>query len=156
MHIKTNKFSMSRKEFFLISARKLLRPSMIVCMIIIFLGLLFRPGDYILRGVVIFILICFYLIWRSTCSKENKIFFKERRYEITDDFLYAYLNDGTEDKLNLENITKITATKKYYLIFMSKATFFYLPIDALVSEEDKNTLDNFIKEWKLKKKNKNN
>lgn len=61
-----------------------------------------------------------------------------------DNFLIGKLSDGSEHKLNLENIIKTINRKEYYLIYISKHQFIYVPKYAFKSDEDRKTFEEKI------------
>jgi len=84
---------------------------------------------------IIFIFIVLYY-WRYAYCKQNSIFFKDRYFELDGDFLTGYLDDGTTDKINIKNIINLRKSKKYFLLYIAKSHFIYLPFACFKSEAD--------------------
>lgn len=81
--------------------------------------------------------------WRYANSKDNKIFLLERYYGISEDKIVGILDDGTESPIKLEHFIKVVELKKFYLLYISKSQFIYIPKDSFKSESDKEW---FVKE----------
>lgn len=84
-------------------------------------------------------------------SKANKIFYKKKRFEIDDDFITTYAEDGSLGKNKLDSIIKVVGTRKYYMLQISQAMFLYLPKSAFLSQEDINRFESLLRSKKLLK-----
>lgn len=148
MEIKTKDFELTKKEYFKILMINYFKWWFIA--FIFLMGIFVRKIFY--WGVIL--AYCIWLIlyfWFYTNSKKNKIFFKKRHFEINDDFLICYLEDGSLDKIKIDNIIKVIKKPKYYLLFISKNNFIYLPLEIFSSSEDIKNFDSLFKSKNLLK-----
>lgn len=148
MEIKTKDFELTRKEYFKILMINYFRWWFIAFIFVI--GIFLRKNWYWQIGLLYCIWLIIYF-WFYANSKKNKIFFKRRRFEINDDFLIGYLEDGSLDKLKIDNIVKVIRKARYYLLYMSKSSFIYFPLEIFSSSEDINNFDALLKSKKLLK-----
>jgi hypothetical protein len=93
---------------------------------------------YIIIFSVAFPIYFFLWYWRFANTKENKIFFLERYYNIDNDKIIGFLNDGTENTIKKEHFIKFLELKESYLIYISKVQFLYFPKNAFQTVEDEN------------------
>jgi hypothetical protein len=111
------------------------------------IALLFIYGcivNYILLialPAVFYLFIFLYYGYYAYC-KQNAIFFKERYYELDGEFLTGFIDDGSTARVNLSNVINLIRRKEYFLLYISKDQFVYLPFDCFKSEVD---VDNFEK-----------
>jgi len=117
-------------------------------LLVVLLTVLIQDRDLLLFSaisipVVIGCIIVFF--WRYSTSEKNRVFFKKRRYEFTDEFLFQYLEDGSEGKVNYENINKVVRREDYLLLYISQTQFFYVPAKSFASDEDKTKLNAFLR-----------
>ena len=75
--------------------------------------------------------------WLFATSKENKIFLLERHYSIYEDKIVGTLSDGTDNIIKLEHLIKSIQTKRYFLLYISKNQFIYIPNDSFKNDKDK-------------------
>lgn len=143
MNIKTKEFSLSKKDFFVIITLGYLKSRW---WLIILLLLLWLYKNAIFIGLLTFFYIFWIILycWVYANSKKNKIFFQKSYYEIDKDFITGYLEDGGIDKLKLSNIIKIVKTSKYFLLYISKTQFIYLPLNVFTCQEDINNFNSFL------------
>ncbi len=81
---------------------------------------------------------------RYAYSKENKVFLLGRYYEIDSDMITGIMEDGTSQPLKTEHFIKIIKTSKYYLLYIAKSQFIYLPVDAFSNNTDIEWFENEI------------
>lgn len=98
---------------------------------------------FIVFSIVYPLLYLAYLFWFAN-SKDNKLYFIERYYDIYEDKIIGFLSDGTESPIKLEYFVRVLEMKNYYLLYISKAQFVYLPKDSFKSEQDKDWFENNI------------
>lgn len=160
MNIKSNEYQLTKKEFFkiclLVNFKRLAVLAVIYLILFdaaVFLKLLNAYWLVIVIAVFVILIpvisvlsLLFYLN-----SKANKIFYKKKRFEIDDDFLTTYLEDGSFGKIKLDSVVKIIKTYKYYMLFISQAQFQYLPKSAFLSEQDIKSFEDLLKNKKLLK-----
>jgi hypothetical protein len=75
--------------------------------------------------------------WRFSNSKDNKVFFLEREFEVFQDRIIATLSDGTSSTIMIKHFIKVIELKNSYLLYSSKTQFMYIPKNAFQSETDK-------------------
>lgn len=83
--------------------------------------------------------------WTHVISKQNKLFFKKRAFEIDDQNLTCRFTDGGINKIELKKIIRVIKGKKYYQLFLSKKQFIYLPLKAFHSSEDLNRFESLFR-----------
>ena len=98
--------------------------------------ILFIPG---------FIIFIVSIYWLHAFSPKNKIFLKERHFEIDNDFITAFLDDGTIEKLNLHNIISFYKWRNYFLLYISKGHFIYAPFRCFEKDSDIQELGTIVK-----------
>lgn len=145
--IKTKKFKLTNKEYLQIILRNYLgRRKWVIILFIFFLLLGIVQGNlFLILFPPIFTIILVTTYWQHAYSPKNKIFFKERYLEIDDDFLIGYLDDGTIDKINLDNIISFKKGKDCFLLYISKGQFLYTPFTCFEKDSDIQALEKIIK-----------
>jgi hypothetical protein len=93
---------------------------------------------------ILFPLFIVWHLWRYTHSKENKVFYIPRYFEITDDMMIAHLADNTISEIKLQHFIKRYSTKEYSLFFLSKSSFIYIPKNAFDNEISYNDIINKV------------
>lgn len=68
----------------------------------------------------------------------------ERHYEIEPDIINAFLEDGTIQPLKTEHFIKVFKTSEYYLLYIAKAQFIYIPVDSFSNSTDKQWFEDEI------------
>ena len=81
---------------------------------------------------------------RYAYSKENKVFLLERYYEIDNNMITGIMEDGTSQPIKTEHFIKVIQTSKYYLLYIAKSQFIYLPVDSFLNPNDKEWFENEI------------
>ena len=77
-------------------------------------------------------------------AKNNQGVLKARYCEIDDDFFSTYLLDGSMSKVRWDNIVRVLKTARYYLLYLSRASFLYLPVTAFATEEDRTNFEHLL------------
>jgi hypothetical protein len=156
VQIQTNPFRMKRDEYFRILVRNYFRRRLwFYILIYSFTALLvglhvatkteFQPG-FLFCIIFLLLLPFFYLVWfwRYTGSKENEIFYRERVFTITDDFLEATLDDGSIDKTRWQNILNYKKIKGGYHLYISKQQFVYIAESIFKNADELKEFETFI------------
>ena len=143
--IKTNEIKLTKREYFKILARKYFKEKWWLVGAVLILAIIAVSKDYkdafdyfiIVFGIgyPIYLLIFFR---NFAYSKENKIVLLGRHYEFHDEQLIAQTEDGTRSEILYKNFTKILNMKEFAMLYLSKASFIYLPKNAFESEDDFN------------------
>ena len=76
-------------------------------------------------------------LWRQAHAKDNKLFYIGRSFEITEDKINGLIEDGTESAVKFEHVIKIKILMNYYLLYITKNQFLYIPKDSFQSETDR-------------------
>jgi hypothetical protein len=83
-------------------------------------------------------------LWRYVKSKENRILFLERYYEIDNERINGIIDQDTYSPIKLEHFIKVDLIRRTYLLYVSKNQFIYIPIESFKTEEDRNWFENEI------------
>ena len=149
--IETNSVQFTTKTFFVTLLLVYLKKRwwLLIWFLILSIALLFKEQRdsiekfLVLIGFVYPIIIVFQY-WRFANSKDNKVFFLERNYEIYDDKIIGNLSDGTSNEILIIHLIKAINLKKCFLLYLSKNQFLYFPKDSFKSESDKNWFEQKI------------
>lgn len=97
--------------------------------------------DYLPLIVIIGILL---LIFMSYVRQfyANKTMLVHQHYELKDDALFIYKKRGSNEVLPINKIKKAVKASSYFLIFVSKNKFYYLPYRIFENQTD---IDTFYK-----------
>ena len=82
--------------------------------------------------------------WRYVTSKDNKIMFLERHFEIDNEKINGIIDQGTYSPIKLEYFIKVDFIRKTYLLYNAKNQFIYIPVDSFESDSDREWFDNEI------------
>ena len=151
MHIKTKEFQLTKGEYFnIITLKYFKRKWWLFILLFLIAGLLWLLGRFYIAlfinvFTIIYPIFLIVFFWIYSNSKKNKIFYTKRFYEVDNEFLSAYLEDGSLQKIKLDNIIKVVKTSKYYLLYISITQFFYIPFNAFNNEEELNNFDGLLK-----------
>lgn len=155
MRISTNEFCLDKHTLFKINLLNYARKRswlLALLLLIVFLLLLIQDRDLLIFCTILIPIVIGYIIffyWRHSTSEKNLVFFKKRRYEFTDEFFFQYLEDGSEGKINYENINMVARRKDYFLLYISQTQFFYVPVKCFASDKDRAVFDEFLRSRKL-------
>ena len=116
-----------------------------IILFLLVIGTIRQDIGPILFVVFFLVFIIFYFLWYAY-SKKNILFFKERYFEIDNDFITGYLDDGSMDKINLQNIVGFLKRKDFFLLWISKGHFIYMPFSCFKSESDLKEFERIIQE----------
>lgn len=157
MVIKTKDFSFSKYQYFGILLWDLLRKNWwALGFLVVVLGYqLVQDSKHtggsstvilILSALPVLFLAYFILrSWVHTNSKQNKLFFAERTFEIDQHFLTILFEDGSVNKILINNIVRVIKNFKYYRLFLSKKQFIFLPLSAFKRADDIKRFDTILK-----------
>jgi hypothetical protein len=76
-------------------------------------------------------------------SKDHQPIFAEKKLSFDNDFIYFKSNEN-ETKFNPKNIQKVISTTRYWMLYLSKGQFIYIPKDIFFTEEDYNKFSDLI------------
>ena len=144
--MKTKKYKITPQEYFQIALLNIFsRNKLPILLIFIILLVLVRQDSGALIQTVAFIFIGI-SVWLSAKSKKNNPIYQERYLELDDNFLLTYLYDGSADKYNINNVIDFIERKTYFLIYVSKDNFYYIPFTCFESDADRMEFKKIIKE----------
>jgi len=150
--IKTKRVKLTPKELFLILILQYLKKrwwlfAWIFILAIIMLGL-DGIGDSFKIFFILFTIICPILIviqfWMHVVSKDNKIMFLERYYEIDNEKINGIIDQDTYSPVKLDYFIKVDFIRKTYLLYIAKNQFIYIPANSFESDADREWFDNEI------------
>lgn len=84
-----------------------------------------------------------------TMMAQNKPLFEKLTYEIDSRQVLMKINEKQGMPIKWEMIKKVVEAKEYFLLFIDKAQFVYLPHKGFNSENDLNFLRHILKNKKL-------
>jgi hypothetical protein len=96
-----------------------------------------------------------YPLWRIrqyVCAPDNRGIFEPRYFEIDGTFISGYFATGEMSKSRLSSVVKAIRTPTYYLLFIARSLFHYLPFDAFGSPDDINRLETMLESHGLEVK----
>jgi hypothetical protein len=91
--------------------------------------------------------------WIHTNSKTNELFFRERVFEIDNEVIMIGFKQGASTKIEIPKIARVVKNTKYYLLFLNKKQFVYVPLSAFRTPGDINRFDSILKARKRGKTN---
>ena len=150
--IKTKRVKLTPRELFLILILQYLKKrwwlfAWILILAIIMLGL-DGIGDSFKIFFILFTITCPILIviqfWMHVVSKDNKIMFLERHYEIDNEKINGIIDQDTYSPVKLDYFIKVDFIRKTYLLYIAKNQFIYIPANSFESDADREWFDNEI------------
>tara|TARA_R110002049_G_scaffold38978_1_gene120321 strand:+ start:8684 stop:9142 length:459 start_codon:yes stop_codon:yes gene_type:complete len=140
--IATKPFSLSQKEYRKIILSKRLKKSWWLYLLMFLFGILYLKKfgeDNFSTFFTIFafaypILSIVYLYFWSSSKGHNPIF-NETKLSFDTDYLYFERN-GNESKLKPNTIQKTISNANYWMLYISKGQFIYIPKSIFYSNED--------------------
>ena len=157
--ITTEKFNLTKSEYLSIITRVLIKKKWLLFILMwVFATYLVFDDDkssLILLGIILFYtfpFIMFFEYWRYANSVQNKNFYGSRFYEIREDQLIAYLENGNISKIKFESFVKTFELKDYYFLYIAKNQSVFFPKKIFKNAEELKWFeDNFFKKIKQKK-----
>ena len=156
MQIQTNSSQLNRNEYFKMITKNYFRKRLwlysiiyvmftLMLLLILVLRMPAKPSYIFFLSIAIWLpLYYIYWFWRYTGSKENAIFYRERTFKITDEFLEATLDDESFDRIRWQNILGYKKTTEGIQLFFSKQQFIYIPYRVFRCENDRKEFEAFI------------
>jgi hypothetical protein len=99
---------------------------------------------FLIFFLVLFPIVLVIQFWRYAYSKQNKIFLLERYYEIETDTITGKMEDGTTQPIKIEHFIKVISSSKYYLLYIAKAQFIYVPFNSFKNITEKKWFEDEI------------
>jgi hypothetical protein len=108
-------------------------------------------GPFALLLLVVYLGYIFLRCWMHTNSKKNQLFFAERHFEVDNQIIYCHFDQGTVNKIAINDIARVVKNRRFYRLFLNKKQFVYLPIEAFKTPGDMNRFDEMLKSRKYKR-----
>jgi type VI protein secretion system component VasK len=151
MLIKTKKFQFPKFLYFSILLKSALSRSgwiiLLVFSMAVYQGVKGVNSTVLILGALPLIFFLYLVIrcWFHASSKKNELFYKERFFEIDDDYLVSFLEDGTINKIKINNIARVVKKSGSYRLFLTRKQFVYIPLNAFRTNGDINRFDSILK-----------
>jgi len=149
--IKTQDIKLTANEFFrLILSIYLKKRWWLVAWIwILILTLLLSQHIGLIEILLLALILLFQLViivqyWFYAHAKENRIYLLSRFYEINADQVVELLEDGTSSTIRVERFNKVLKTNRYYLLYVARNEYIYIPFDAFGSSGDREWFGNEV------------
>jgi len=141
--IKTQSIKITANEFFrLIFSIYLKKRWWLVAWIWILIIILLFSGHIgfveitLLALILLFQVIIIGQYWFYAHSKDNRLYLLGRYYEINSDQVVELMEDGTTSTIRTERFIKVMKTPRYYLLYVARNEYIYLPVSAFESLAD--------------------
>ena len=151
MSIETQPFDFTKVTYFKIMVTEYFKKRWWFFGILLLLALfaLFYVQDTYLAANVLSIAVLFgiamiLIFWLYANNYKRKAIFQPRYYRIDENWIETRLHDGTVNRFELKKIKKITADKHYFLLYITKDHFFYIPLSSFKTPEDVEDFKNII------------
>lgn len=141
--IKTNEIKLSEKSYLKILLVKYFKQKWwlfawmtALSFLILYMDKVDTFSYFIVFFPLIFTLYIFFYFRRFVYAKENRIFLIGRYYEIDNDLMVGFVEDGTQSQIKLEHFIKMYKAKNFILLYLSQISMIYLPKDAFASQDE--------------------
>ena len=108
----------------------------ILIIILLFSGQIGFVEIALLALIVLFQIIIIGQYWLYAHSKDNKLYLLARYYEIDKTQIVEMMEDGTTSTVRTERFIKVMKTDRYYLLYVARNEYIYLPVSAFESSAD--------------------
>jgi hypothetical protein len=149
--IKTKEIKITANEFFrLILSIYLKKRWWLVAWIWILIVILLLSRQIGLVEIILLALILLFQVviigqyWFYAHSKDNRIYLLSRYYEIDTDRIVETMEDGTSSTIKTERFINVLKTSGYYLLYVARNEYIYLPVGAFQSLADREWFENVI------------
>ncbi len=85
----------------------------------------------------------------DTKKTQSVVNFIPRYWEIDEDFICIYHEDGSIYKLRFDHLVKAVKSSEFYLVYVTIQQFHYLPIAAFETEKDIHRFELFLESKQL-------
>lgn len=109
----------------------------ILIIILLFSGNIGFVEIILLALIVLFQLVIIAQYWFYAHSKDNRIYLLSRYYEIDTDRIVETMEDGTSSIIKNERFIKVMKTTNYYLLYVARNEYVYLPVSSFESLDDR-------------------
>jgi len=149
--IKTQEIKLTANEFFrLILSIYLKKRWWLVAWIWVLIIILLFSGNIgfieiiLLALILLFQLVIIAQYWFYAHAKDNRLYLLSRYYEIDADRIVETMEDGTSSIIKNERFIKVMKTSGYYLLYVARNEYVYLPVDAFESLSDREWFEDEI------------
>jgi len=149
--IKTQDIKLTANEFFrLILSIYLKKRWWLVAWIWILIIILLFSGHIGLVEITLLALILLFQVviiaqyWFYAHAKDNRLYLLSRYYEIDTDRIVETMEDGTSSIIKNERFIKVMKTTSYYLLYVARNEYVYLPVGAFESLTDREWFEDAI------------
>ena len=149
--IKTQEIKITANEFFrLILSIYLKKRWWLLAWIWILVIILLLGGSiglieiFLLAFILLFQVIIVGQYWFYAHSRDNRIYLMARHYEIDTDQVVEMMEDGTSSTIKTERFIKVMKTQMYFLLYVARNEYIYLPVCAFQSLADREWFENEI------------
>lgn len=141
--IKTQEIKITANEFFrlILSIYLKKRWWLLAWIWILIIILLFGGSIGLVEIILLAIILLFQVIivaqyWIYAHSKDNRIYLLSRHYTIDTDQVVEMMEDGTTSTIRTERFIRVMKTARYYLLYVARNEYIYLPLSAFASTSD--------------------
>ena len=155
MTVKTKKYRLSPSTYIRIALLNVLRQQWwLWSLLIVATGVVFLLGYRYWALIPAGLLLLYFLFWwvqffGLTRIQDNKLMFERLFYELSKERVIIFLTTKQGMPIEWKQITSAKHGKDYFLLFISKAQFIYLPYSVFQSEQHINLVDMLLKNKKL-------
>jgi hypothetical protein len=142
--IKTQEIKIAANEFFRLILSIYLKKRWwllawiwILIIILLFSGRIGFIEITLLALIVLFQIIIIGQYWFYAHSKDNRLYLLAKYYEIDKAQIIEVMEDGTSSTIRTERFIKVMKTNRYYLLYVARNEYIYLPISAFESLVDR-------------------
>ncbi len=143
--IDTKMYRLTKKQYIRVFIKTLRRNALKLIPFILLWGLLL--GWYIGYFLVLYtifalIVLSFIVLWWFS-SKNLTPFYAETHLQFDEEFLYISKNNTTS-QWKFGQIIKMVSENDYWLLYLTKTEYLYVPKDIFLTEKDKATFKRYI------------
>lgn len=149
--IKTKKFQLTKKEYFMFLVRlELKRRGWLFLFMWMFSAFVLFTGKkdsfsiFIIVVGFMYPVLTIYKYWIFANSKDNKIIFYERQHEIFSDRIISGMGEISNSTVPMQNFVKVFELNDLYLLYYTKGQAIFLPKRIFETQEDENWFRNEV------------
>jgi len=116
----------------------------ILIIVLLFSGHIGFVEITLLALILLFQVIIIAQYWFYAHAKDNRLYLLSRYYEIDIDRIVETMEDGTSSIINTARFIKVMKTPNYYLLYVARNEYIYLPVCAFQSLADREWFENEI------------
>ena len=116
----------------------------ILIIILLFSGHIGLVEISLLALILLFQIIIIGQYWFYAHSKDNSLYLLARYYEIDKTQIVEMMEDGTTSTVRTERFIKVMKTDRYYLLYVARNEYIYLPVSAFESLADQEWFEDEI------------